>query len=239
MNNQIAVSLGIPGFVAFILVAPANVLLAQGDRLIMQQYVASQAFTELALRTHSQSTRVAPNDIRLERVVGIVDGLEVWRATLPSDHSHPFLVASLNGGLVRLGGFTAPELSTVASYLVRDRLDVRKVRALAEQLALLGDRNGAVQSIFAAKADQPSYVSLVALAWKKQTPSDWPPDTVVATKDGWVAQLTLLSRNTRSYALDWEPLVFSFEFDQRGRVLGWAERTGQSFGVPGVPLRTH
>lgn len=213
-----------------------GILWAQESQLIMRQVVAGQARTEIALQTSSQPTLAAADAIRLVRVVGVADGLDLWRATLPSDHSHPYLLATLNGAVVRLGGFTAPELRAVASRFASGGLDTQRVRARSEQLALLADPNGAVQWVYVTKADQPGYGSTVVSAWRKRAPKDWPRDTVLATQAGWFAQLTLLSRDTRSFTLHWVPLALSFEFDRDGQLLAWAQRRGEVFRVAGVPV---
>ncbi len=215
---------------------PGHLLVAQDNHVIMQRYVASQALTEVALRVNTRPPRVNPGAIQLERVAGIAGGLDLWRATLPSDHSHPYLLARLNGKVIRLGGFTAPDLWTVASQLAPGGLDAERARAFSEQLALLADPNGAIQWIYVEKADQPAYVSKVASAWKKRAPGDWPRDTVMANEAGWTVQLTMLSRDTRSYTLHWVPLALSFDFDRDGRLLTWAQRAGELFGVTGVPV---
>lgn len=236
MKNHFAVSLLIHELFVLSCVAPSGVLLAQEGQLTMRQYVAGQAWTEIMLRTASLPTPVATGAIQLERVVGTSNGLDLWRATLPSDHSHPYLLATMDGEVVRLGGFANPELGVVALGRSLGEVNAEKVRTLSEELALLADPNGALQWVYVGKADGPGYASTVSSAWRKIMPRNWPRDTVVATAGGWLTRLTLLSRDTRSYTLHWVPLAFSFEFDRKGRLMAWAERAGESFGVANVPV---
>jgi hypothetical protein len=209
----------------------------QDTQIKMREYVLAQALTELATRAHVQPSAVEAGAVRLERVTGIAEGLDLWRATLPSDHSHPYLLASVNDKVLRLGGFAAPELSVVTSQLARGTMTDRDARGAAEQLALLADPNGAIQRIFVDRGDQPEYVSTVVTAWRRRAPRDWPPDTVTAVESGgWFVRLTLLSRATRSYTLHWMPFAYCFAFDGEGRLLAWTQRAGEIFGVAGIPI---
>lgn len=218
-------------------VAPLGILMGQDAQSKMRQYVVAQALTELASRGHVQPSAVEAGAVRLERVADIAEGLDLWRATLPSDHSHPYLLAFANDKVLRLGGFAAPELSVVTSQFARGTMTDRAARGAAEQLALLADPNGAIQKIFVERGDQPGYVSTVVVAWRRRAPRDWPRDTVTATEGGgWLVRATLLSRATRSYTLHWMPFAYCFAFDGQGRLLAWTQRTGESFGVAGVPI---
>lgn len=216
--------------VAFRVLAPQEV------QVEMRQYVAAQAHAELMVRG-SDVPRVSAATVRLEHVAKIANDLDVWRATLPSDHSHPYLLVSMKGKLIGLGGFTSPGLTSIAPVLRNGDLTAKRIRRRAEQLALLSDPNGAIQVVLLESADRPSYLSTVAVAWSKGKPADWPPDTVVTSEaGGWLVRLTLLSRDTRSFTLHWLPRVVSFNFDREGRLTAWGSRTGEFFGVAGVPV---
>lgn len=202
----------------------------------VRDLVARQAASELAVRFGG---RALPNagGISLERAEGIGEGLPVWRALLPSDHSHPYLLVVSSGAVLRLGGFEAPELRLVSELMDIGPAGEATARRRANALALLADANGAVQFVFTGLPDAPGYVPKVAATWRRQAPHDWPPDTIFARPEGGRhVSLTLLSRATRSYTLHWVPTAYSFEFDEHGRLAGWARRTGEFFGVKGVPL---
>jgi hypothetical protein len=223
------------GVVVAIIVLCGN-LNAQGSAPTMRAYIAEQARSELAVRARTATPSVDPSSVRLEKVPDLADGIEVWRGTISSDHSHPYLLALIGGETFRLGGFSAPELRAFAARLGRGPLTRTGAVSRARSLALLADPNGAIQEIFVTGADQPGYISLVATAWSRHAPADWPIDTTVANAGGgWRVRLTLLSRATRTYTLHWVPTAYCFDFDRDGQLTAWAQRSGEIFGVPGSP----
>ena len=203
---------------------------------MIREYVARGAAAEVGVR-FGETRLPDARRVQVESVVGLTGDLEVWRATLPSDHSHPYLVALVEGTPLPLGGFAAPEIRRVSQLLGSEQLGAATVRRRAETLSLLADGNGAIQFVFTGHPDTPGYISNVAEVWRRGAPSDWPRDTVVArSADAWHVTVTLLSRDTRSYTLHWVPTAYAFEFNTDGVLVGWASRLGESFGVKDVPL---
>lgn len=203
---------------------------------VMREYVAAQATSELALRSEYGSLHVSPESIRLERVPERGQGLEVWRATLPSDHSHPYLLAMGGGVVLRLGGFASPELLQAARTFPADAETRDAIKGRSEELALLADPNGANQTILTTTVPVET-TTAVLRSWWQRAPKSWPRDTIVERRaEGWSVRLSSLSRDTRSFTLHWVPTAYSFEFDQYGALIAWDRRIGESFGVPGVPV---
>jgi len=217
-------------------VLAAQALPGEAGQDLIREYVAREAAAELGVR-FGEIRMPDARRVQVESVDVLTRDLKVWRATLPSDHSHPYLLAMVDDRPVPLGGFAAPEIRRVAQLLGHEQLSVTTVQRRAETLALLADGNGAIQFVFTGHPDTPSYVSKVADAWRRAAPSDWPRDTVFTRPaEGWHATVTLLSRDTRSYTLHWVPVAYSFEFNADGALVGWANRLGESFGVKDVPL---
>jgi len=204
---------------------------------MIREYVARGAAAELGAR-FGETRLPDARRVEVEPVDGLTGDLKIWRATLPSDHSHPYLVALVEGVPVPLGGFAAPEIRRVSQLLGAEQLGAATIRRRAETLALLADGNGAIQFVFTGHPDTPGYISKVAEAWRRAAPNDWPRDTVATRSppDGWHVTVTLLSRDTRSYTLHWVPTAYAFEFNTDGVLVGWASRLGESFGVKDVPL---
>lgn len=216
--------------------AVSDIARAQELQNAIRQQVVAQSLAEMAVRSRATPGPVDERLIRIERVSSAVDSLELWRATLPSDHSHPYLLAHVGDKLFQLGGFTNPQLVEVAGGLGGEVIP-RATLARAQRLAVLADPNGAIQIISSDNADRPGYASKVLETWKRIQPKDWPRDTLILSGGGrLLIRLTLFSRDTRSYTLYWVPLAYSFAFDENGRLDAWAVRTGEDFNVSGVPL---
>jgi hypothetical protein len=108
----------------------------------------------------------------------ILDSLEVWRVSPPTDHSRQFLFAVVNGTILRLGGFAAPELFDVAPLLSLQPLDHNQADRLGNQLAMLADPHGALRTIFPSTTGPAAL--LVLSKWKSLRPRDWPHELVEA-----------------------------------------------------------
>lgn len=203
----------------------------------MRELVAGQADAAVGL-LEATNRQTSPESIRLARVAGLGSGLEVWRADLALDHSHPYLLAAASGSVFMLGGFEAPELARAVEAIPERRLDSGGAAKLARELALMADAYGAVQYVFPSRSDDvPGYVSKVAEVWRRRAPARWSPDTVLGRPaGGWHVSVTVISRATKTYTLHWQPVAYSFEFTENGHLLGWAKRSAEPFGVQGVPL---
>jgi len=82
---------------------------------MIREYVARGAAAELGAR-FGETRLPDARRVEVEPVDGLTGDLKIWRATLPSDHSHPYLVALVEGVPVPLGGFAAPEIRRVSQW---------------------------------------------------------------------------------------------------------------------------
>lgn len=192
--------------------------------------VLEQARTELSLWSGAEA--LDTSQLRVEKGPALLSGIRVERIWLPTDHSHPYLVARTSTGLHHLGGFETVELKPLAAALAPQRVTRENIHLVARELALVSDHNGATRYFFPADTAQASNeVRAVASSWFAQDSGRaWPPELVSQDGQGtWRVQTTLLSQAVRSYTQDWTPVAYSFLFDRQGRLIAWSTRRGGSF----------
>jgi hypothetical protein len=190
------------------------------DRI--RQLVANHASVELVL---FGAAPVESSGVFLEeRILPEPSEGRVFTAWLQRDHWHPYVVLVHGDRLLPLGGFHHPDLIGAAEHLRPGTASVSTIRHLSQQLAALGDHFGAVRYVIPSGA--PAHP--MAVAWNRVRSEQWPKDTVIRLPDGgWRAVVTLVSQDTRSYALSWAPTVYSFVFSSRGLLEAWARRSGE------------
>lgn len=196
----------------------------------IRRMVAAQGTAELNAWRASHPG-FSPQQISLLRTEEIEGGAMVWYAVLPLDHFPPYTVLQKGNDLVRLGGFSNPELERAADLLGLRATDSATTQAASRRLALLADRNGAEEYVLPG-SPSPSD-STVVRAWRSRSIFAWRPDTVFRRPDGgWVGRLTVLSRQARSYGQDWRPAAYTFVFSADGQLSSWSARTADTFQVP-------
>lgn len=205
--------------------------LAQSDSLL-QRAVQEEYLAASALVAGAPGGRVPLSAIHIERATDSSSVFQVWRAYLPTSHSRPFLLAFEGGRVVRLGGFSTMELTAVPLQRDKGRTALENARQFARVLARLADANGGLGVVFANGGDDTTETAGKALAdWNRQRPRDWPADSAYIAEGRIVVRLTVLSRNLRSYALEWTPIVYSFVFDEADGVSSWGSRRETPFVV--------
>jgi hypothetical protein len=190
--------------------------------------VARQA--EVELLTWELGDVVRPEALRIE-AGPIVTGVTTYRAWLPRSHWHPYVVAMADGQPLPLGGFTNPELPAVSRLLSPKVQDERTALSSAMQLVLLADVNGGVQCTFPYQPESDTTHQALGATWKlPASRASWLRDTVVArTLGGWSVRITVLSRETKSYTMQWLPFQYAFAFDKDGVLEAWSRRQGEPF----------
>jgi len=177
--------------------------------------------------------QVSPEHIRLTRLASPpVSGLQFWRADVSAvrTHWHPYLVVANDSTVIRFGGFTAPELLEISSYIVPDVVDERLARDFSMLYAQLADPNGAVELVFPDTDPQKPADYPIVKQWIDQRPSNWPLDHIARRSDGGFSiRLTVLSRAAHNPWAGWTALIYSFEFDPALRLQGWARQDGPGF----------
>ncbi len=199
--------------------------------------VVNQVRSEFALYNRRADYGLAQESVTLEKGPVVSSRLRIARAFIPSDHSHPYLVGLVGDTVIRLGGFTDPQLFYAAKVLRPDSLGPGTLRVLAERLAVLADMYGSFQYVFPGHEQPVSDASRIIAAWTRKAPPSWPIDTVISrVPAGWGVRLTIISRNARSMTPYWSAIAYAFEFDGEGVLLSWSRRIGDGFGVPRVKL---
>lgn len=199
-------------------------------RGIVRSTIARQAETELAVWGHSPSGPIDPREVTVLQVRPGGLRLDVWRGTILRDHWHPYLAATIGDTLIALGGFQAPAAERLSPYITLDNPWDRAVL-----FAKLLDPRGSIQYFIPHGASEDGNV--LRKEWDNRRDPNWPHDTVLTTSDGGArVVLTLISRETRSFTLEWVPSTFAFRFDRSGALLAWSRREGTPFATPGVPV---
>lgn len=192
--------------------------------------VSLQAASEIVVSSKSSNYTVDQDLITLADGPQVVPGFKVWRATLPSDHSHPYLLAARDSVILRLGGFAAPDVERVAAELRPRLLNGHTIALLSAKLAMLSDRNGAIQYVVPGVGAKTSGKTGLLANWASREPPSWPQDTVGHRSDGgWRCTITLLSRDVRSITQLWVAVAYSFQFGPEGQLQAWSLRAGAPF----------
>lgn len=193
-----------------------------------QRLVAAELAAFMALADPGGRDPVFPaRAIRVQRVSGEFGSLAVWRATLPVSHAPPYLLLETDGRLLRLGGFSSPELSSVTLGSAATRSDLPSLRVQASILARLVDPNGAMQ---VCEPASPQVSDCPLAEWRARMPRDWPGDTTFVNDDDMLTvRMTVLSKNLHSYSLEWTPVAYAFVFSADGHVAAWSARRFEAF----------
>ena len=192
-----------------------------------QRLVAAELAAFMALADPAGRDPVFPaRAIRVQRVSGEFGSLAVWRATLPVSHAPPYLLLETDGRLLRLGGFSSPELASVRLGSATPRSDLSLLRVQASMLARLVDPNGALQ---VCEPASPRVSDCPLAEWRARMPRDWPGDTTFVNDDMLTVRMTVLSKNLHSYSLEWTPVAYAFVFSADGHVAAWSARRFEAF----------
>ena len=194
--------------------------------------VAAQADSELALLHGTR--RVEPDQVRLipfhEQPL---PGFQLWRAEISvgQSHWHPYLVAANESGVLRLGGFTAPELLHAVPALPRVNMsDEVRTLQLARCLAQLADPYGAAELVYPNAASRPGTDTSIVDRWSRRRPATLPNDSISHTSaTGFEVRVTVLTRAAHNVWAGWTAIAYTFEFDTSLRLLAWARQVGPSF----------
>lgn len=189
----------------------------------------SQMISEMSVWTDSAGVTLPPPEAVLERVHEY-PGLVVWRVIPSLFHAHPLTIAVVRDQVVRLGGFPSPDLYRISRAL-SGHLDTQATaEAVADKLARLADRFGAVRCFLPNGQSVDSLLQPVQVDWSRRVPPDWPHDAVRHTDSGsWRVTTTILCQNTRSFNGEWLASVYTFELDPDGSLVSWARREAEPF----------
>jgi hypothetical protein len=194
----------------------------------IQELVSKQATLELTAWRHTPQVFSA-SDVSLEPLRLHFAGAQIWRASVPIDHFHPYLIAERQGLLYRLGGFGAPDIIELMQFGSDSVPGNEEIVSRAKSICMMLDPNGGEQVILAEGKQR----SAAAAQWKSLRPRNWPEDTVlVEVQRGTMVRITALSRNVHSYDQAWTPQVYTFLFNRNGSLSEWAMRKGAPFNVP-------
>lgn len=224
-------SLILLGLCAAAFPVPAQSMIRRSDAQgPIKRIIAAQADGKLALLSLNPGIPIRASDVVLDTVARPLQApIRIWRGRVVSVSSiHPYLVASSENIIWRLGGFSSPELTSLTARFPERLRSVADAVERARALARLADPNGAVDVRFVGAMQSPADSS-VAERWRSARPRGWPVDSVATPNDStFVVQLTALSRNDWSgYGRGWVPIAYRFTMDAEGNVLAWARRAAE------------
>lgn len=196
----------------------------------VRELIALQTASELAVWQPGREQRVTSDDIRAEVGPSVVSAIHVIRGIPPRDHWHPYLVVTKGDSACVAGGFTSPDLTCVAKWLVKYGA-AQGPQDLGKALAIVADENGAMRLVLP-RDSQPTTEASTRDAWVKRRPQNWPRDTVFTQANGnTVVRLTVLSQQARSYEQAWRAVAYDFRFDSARRLLAWSRRASEAFST--------
>ena len=182
--------------------------------------VATQASAELRLTTGDEN--VTASEVFLEPGPPLPN-LRTIRAWISRDHWHAYQLTSDSISINLAGGFESQNLDSIAAKIAWRLNSDDDYYGLSKRLAEIGDRNGAVSTIF------PFTDTRFKARGQRQVVVGvgWPTDTVRRSLTGEISvNLTIVTQASRSFSQDWTPTAYVFQFDSRGRLTAWATRSG-------------
>jgi hypothetical protein len=190
--------------------------------------VAEQATAEM-LTWRRSDAGFSPDQVTLDPRAELVDEGQVWRARIPIDHFHPYLILAVDTALVPVGGFQNPDAIRAARVLGLAPTDASTARTAARRLALLLDPNGGQVFVFAGDSIREESPLLRARDREESLP--FPADTILPRgHNGWLVRVNTISRTT-SYEASWSPRVYLFAFNRNGELSNWSVREGRPFST--------
>jgi hypothetical protein len=170
---------------------------------------------------------VARGGIALEGL-GTWGAAELWQARMGTDHWHRYVVAARGGQVWRLAGFSTHDITGFYNDALAEIAMPDNPEFTARKLASLMDPYGG-EKVFPADVSEP--LPMIE-QWRAVRPPSWPRDTTLRqAEDRIIARVTLLARNENSYSREWIPVMHSFLFDTRGRLLTALRREGAPFSA--------
>lgn len=194
--------------------------------------VAAQASVEWSVWSGVAMPDFSPADVEFERLNELRSTVPFWRGLVRTlSHSHPYIIAVINGRVVGIGGFASPALRE-ASSVARIPFSRENARSLAYFLAVVADPNGALSVVPpSAEGEAEAATSGLLNSWKSHRPPGWPEDTVQMLPDSTVrVRITVLSSMAwTGFRNVWLPIGYAFDFTPDGQLLHWAFREGDQF----------
>lgn len=201
------------------------------------QFTAYQAWVDAAL------IGPLPKEYHTSRTFAVAllessdDRLSAWRLRLrATSHAHPYIVASIQERVFRLGGFAEPQLRELSRSIPRAIRGPSDATQRAQAFATLIDPNGAatIRSNRSPTSDDAD-TNRTAVP-PGNLPRGWPQDTVVVFGDT-LYQITLNVMSFADWVLRgaWQPIGYTFLLSSRGEVLAWSRREGEYY--PAVESR--
>jgi len=192
--------------------------------VVHSQLAVERSVLGRALRSDTTRQPLTLDDLQLAPELPV----QFYRVTpWAISHWHPYVVALTEACVLRLGGFTAPDLYALGRFLRMDPRHEDSVWQVAQFLAVAADPNGAFR-IVVPRSAHPGDSTLV-VAWERHRERGWPEDAVVRPDTGGAqVALTVLSQSERTPGQPWYPIAYAFQFGSNGALLAWASRKGRA-----------
>jgi hypothetical protein len=202
---------------------------------LVRQAVLSESMSFESLGSDDRPLIEDPRQVTLTNIE--VEGvrLRLWRVNISVSHVSPYLVAWDGRSLLRLGGFTAPDLIEASSAIPMASVDSTYIERLSTILVLLADPNGGQELIYPFAEDLPERQARLTSEWRSLYSGILPDRVVERASRGWNSRVTVLSRNPHSGYVPWYPITYSFEFDATGRLTGWQRERHERFIASPAP----
>lgn len=197
--------------------------------------VASAATVHEAVIERTSSLAISASQVSLQSIAIPCDSVHAFRGvTTAAFPVHYYLVATSGEALHELGGFQAPQVSSLSERLMADpRCKSLSFADRAGLLAMLADPSGAVALIFPNKSALTQRERSVVSAWGSSPRRYDFPDKTDRFADGRVlVTVSLLSWQEEAEPGDWRPLTYAFLFARDSTLVQWSRREWPEFSGP-------
>jgi len=198
----------------------------------VRELVLAQAQAELALSSFEMD-RIA-EAVSVERGPMLGNSLQLWTGHVSSTGPwHTYVVGSVRGRTIRLGGFEAPELFLASEILRPRKVTLSSVVLLARRLSRLADPEGAEEIVYRTPDVDDTIANQRGLFVGLP---GWFADSAGLRFDGsFRVRIAILSHQRRDYATTWIPHFYAFEFGSEGQLRAWTRRSGDDLQLAVVP----
>jgi hypothetical protein len=157
--------------------------------------------------------------------------MSLWRVRWDGPSGTAAYVVGIadNGEILRLGGFSAPQIFDVVGALHERTTADSVFLKTARTAAVLADPDAAEDYEFPFETLQDP--GSASRKWLQDRLGSGPDTVVNAINGGKRVRVTVITRARRSYSAPWKGRQYFFEFDNRGELLGWVAAPSIDFFI--------
>ncbi len=157
--------------------------------------------------------------------------VHIWRVWTSTIRGVSYLVATSDSTVIRLGGFTAPDLFTFSNAVPRPALTSQSLLEFGRLLAVIADPTGAGHYYLPYVSGDSVRAGALVQSWLNTTGRQGPDTVFTHSNQSIGVRVTVLSR-PQFGPRPWKPIYYQFLFSKSGGLIGWARTEGRPLDVP-------